>query len=362
MRTTSKRTETSLQSTISALKKSVDKGIKEDQRGRTRILTLEEAIRKAADGEREGEGEGKRCEGLIAELVLREGEARRELTLRKEGKSTSIAVPVARVEEPEVQEPNEEEEEHELADGIADLARELAALNKAIETVDLARAKEVFKGMEGEIGRIEGELNSFVSPSPHHGLTGSQHRPGRSVSSFAHSGPPERGCSVSRGLLSSRTETSARAHPLRLPRCAQVASRAEHRSHLWQVLFPSRGGCRRERVSEQRVGGGSRGRGREKDHAAAVRQGASGDVAPLCAGQCELLARPAGRGRETTIGESHPGRLRDDRVPCELGTALELDAQDQVLHEHGRVGAGTVQHSRILNLLKSITSSLRAPS
>lgn len=168
LRTTSKRTETSLQSTISALKKSVDKGIKEDQRGRTRILTLEEAIRKAADGEREGEGEGKRCEGLIAELVLREGEARRELTLRKEGKSTTIAVPVARVEEPEVQEPNEEEEEHELADGIADLARELAALNKAIETVDLARAKEVFKGMEGEIGRIEGELNSFVPPSPHH--------------------------------------------------------------------------------------------------------------------------------------------------------------------------------------------------
>ena len=87
IRTSSKRTETVLQASISALKKSVEKSIKEDQRARTRIVGLEEAIRKAREGEHDMRTtEKEACEGSILELQQLEQEVKAELEGKKEGK------------------------------------------------------------------------------------------------------------------------------------------------------------------------------------------------------------------------------------------------------------------------------------
>ena len=167
IRTSSKRTETVLNSSILALKKSVEKGMKEDQRSRTRMVGLEEAIRKASEGaEAMRTREMELCKASLDDLVRLESESREELEKRKEGIKIVRSV-VLPVEEPVHEEaPDEEEAGPEDGDGLVELARELDALNKAIEIIDREKkkvAKENLRALEVDLGHIEGELIQCVA-------------------------------------------------------------------------------------------------------------------------------------------------------------------------------------------------------
>lgn len=159
LRTSSKRTETVLNSSISALKKSVEKGQKEDQRARSRIVAIEEAIRKARDAEAEMRGaERQRCEDRVHELEREEIEVAEELKRRKAGGQLTpvkVAPPT-----PPTQEDEQEEEGHEV--GLADLAKELDALNRRIDEAESdrrAKAADTLRLLELELGQIENDLN-----------------------------------------------------------------------------------------------------------------------------------------------------------------------------------------------------------
>lgn len=163
IRASSKRTESVLNASISALKKSVEKGMKEDQRARTRIVGLEEAIRKAGEGEREMRTrEMDACEERIKELEDLEEEVNLELERRKSGKAP-LPAPVP-VEEPPPPPPEQNEEggeEEEAHEGIADLAKELDALNKMIDEAEKEtrrKAKETLRALEMELSQIDHEI------------------------------------------------------------------------------------------------------------------------------------------------------------------------------------------------------------
>lgn len=162
IRTSSKRTETVLQASISALKKSVEKSIKEDQRARTRIVGLEEAIRKAREGEHDMRTtEKEACEGSILELQQLEQEVKAELEGKKEGKQ--LATTTVQQDVPVADDAGEEEEGPEA--GIGELAKELEMLHKRIEEAEKERrkkAKETLRSLEVELGQLEGELIQCV--------------------------------------------------------------------------------------------------------------------------------------------------------------------------------------------------------
>ncbi|KAK4705287.1 hypothetical protein P7C70_g917, partial [Phenoliferia sp. Uapishka_3] len=179
IRTSSKRTESVLNASISALKKSVEKGMKEDQRARTRIVSLEEAIRKAREGEKDMRTrEREVCEERIKELERIEEEVKEDLARRKEGKLKSTdgsgahtpvsAVPPTPPPPPPVEEAPEEEEGDGV--GIADLAKELDALNKRIEEAEtkrMTKAQETLASLEAELSQIENDLNQLDRDEAH---------------------------------------------------------------------------------------------------------------------------------------------------------------------------------------------------
>ncbi|KAL8279724.1 hypothetical protein RQP46_007819 [Phenoliferia psychrophenolica] len=213
IRASSKRTESVLNASISALKKAVDKGMKEDQRARTRIVSLEEAIRKAREGEVEVRTrERQRTEKRIEELRIEEEEVRGELVRKKEGRSlTPLAVVVAPPPPPPPPTPpaaahddeQEDDGHHEI--GLADLAKELDTLNRRIEDVEAERrtvAHESLRVLELELAQLEMDLNQLdrdeahryniaaqissdsldlYNPHPHH----AQHAPPPSSSTFS---------------------------------------------------------------------------------------------------------------------------------------------------------------------------------
>lgn len=142
-----------MNSSIIALKKGVEKGMKEDQRSKTRIVGLEEAIRKAGSGEEHARTFAMdECERRIQELLDVEAKAKIELELKKNGKGQ-----VAHHHASE--EVVEEEEVPER--GIVDLAKELDYLNKSIEALekDKRERADAIGSLQAEIGSLEGELH-----------------------------------------------------------------------------------------------------------------------------------------------------------------------------------------------------------
>lgn len=169
IRASSKRTETVLNASISSLRKSVEKGLKEDQRARTRIVGLEEAIRKAGEGEREMRtSEMEACEERLRRIESLEAEVKEELERRKEGKmATPVTphlpppVPPIAAQDNETPNPDEGNEEEEPHEGIAELARELDHLNKMIDEVEKETrrtARDTIKTLEHELNQIDGEI------------------------------------------------------------------------------------------------------------------------------------------------------------------------------------------------------------
>lgn len=177
LRATSKRTESSLIASISSLRKAVEKAAKEDQRARTRIGSLEEAIRKAADAEDRMKGEERESvEDRKKELERIEEEARKELEEWREGKrevalpTPQPATPVREREGLDDEDPGDEGQQEPVAMGesLPELAKELDSLNKAIEAADQQReekANDVLKNIEREMQVVEGELMQCVFPS-----------------------------------------------------------------------------------------------------------------------------------------------------------------------------------------------------
>lgn len=171
IRASSKRTETVLNASISSLRKSVEKGMKEDQRARTRIVGLEEAIRKAGEGEKEMRtSELEACEERLRELGELESEVREELERRKEGKPivptpqpappTPPPPPPIRVEA-DVLSHEDGNDDDEPQEGIADLARELDHLNKMIDEAEKETrrtARDTVKALESELTQIDAEI------------------------------------------------------------------------------------------------------------------------------------------------------------------------------------------------------------
>lgn len=161
-----------MNASISALKKSVEKGMKEDQRARTRIVGLEEGIRKAKEAEVEArESDYWECEERIAELDIIEREVKEELERRRLGgkkavsasSSTSDLIPhhVADLHHLHRDHHEETEDEGGHHEGLADIAKELDALNSLIakaEKDSRQRAKDTLRALELELGQIEGEL------------------------------------------------------------------------------------------------------------------------------------------------------------------------------------------------------------
>lgn len=105
------------------------------------------------------------CKASLDDLVRLESESREELKKRKEGIKIVRSV-VLPVEEPVHEEvPDEEEVGPEDGDGLVELARELDALNKAIEVIDREKkqvAKENLRALEVDLDHIEGELIQCV--------------------------------------------------------------------------------------------------------------------------------------------------------------------------------------------------------
>ncbi|GAA5942701.1 uncharacterized protein JCM15063_000865 [Sporobolomyces koalae] len=170
LRSSSKRNEQALLATLSSLKKTVEKAAKEDQRARSRIVALEEAIRKAGEAERDVRGrEKEQVEHRLREAEEEEEQVANSLGEWKEGKR-------------EVPQPDEERRNSATAvvaedsvpasgepptpvtagpSNLAELAKELDALNKAIEAVEREKeekAGEVLKALEREMTVVEGEL------------------------------------------------------------------------------------------------------------------------------------------------------------------------------------------------------------
>jgi hypothetical protein len=162
IRTSSKRTETVLHASISALKKSVDKSLKEDQRARTRIVGLEETIRKARENERDMRTvEKDACEESIDELEQIEKDVKAELLRIKSGKRT-VVPPVPVVVERRESEEGEEEEGNEI--GVRELAKELDSLQRRIDEAQQSKkkkAKEMLRSLEVALGQVEGSLIQF---------------------------------------------------------------------------------------------------------------------------------------------------------------------------------------------------------
>jgi hypothetical protein len=170
IRASSKRTETVLNSSIIALKKGVEKGMKEDQRSRTRIGGLEEAIRKAGEGEEElRKREMGEVEEQIREMNALEARAEIELEIKREMDKHPIEVQVVSpVPYPALIDEGGEEEE--TVGSSAELARELDQLNKAIEEIEKdrsERAQVMRRALETEMGSLEGELQYLERAEAH---------------------------------------------------------------------------------------------------------------------------------------------------------------------------------------------------
>ena len=136
------------------------------------MVGLEEAIRKAGEGaEAMRTREMELCEASIDDLVRLESESRDELKKRKEGIKIVRSV-VMPVEEPVHEDvPDEEEPAPEDGDGLVELARELDALNKAIEFIDREKkqvAKDTLRALEMDLGQIEGELMQLEREESHY--------------------------------------------------------------------------------------------------------------------------------------------------------------------------------------------------
>ncbi|GAA5961154.1 hypothetical protein JCM21900_005882 [Sporobolomyces salmonicolor] len=203
LRTTSKRTEQSLLLTLSSLRKTVEKAAKEDQRARTRIVSLEEAIRRAREAEDDMRGrERDEIEERLKELEKVEEETRRELEEWREGRrevrAPAVSTPpphagAVKDKEKQVDEPPQadggegaaagaEEDQPragESSEGpslnLAELAKELDALNKAIEAVEKEKAEkagEVLQTLEREMTIVEGELIQLDREDAHRAAYG----------------------------------------------------------------------------------------------------------------------------------------------------------------------------------------------
>ncbi|BGP51313.1 hypothetical protein JCM10450v2_007251 [Rhodotorula kratochvilovae] len=153
LRASTRRTESTLLASLSSLRRALEKTAKEDQRARTRIQGLEEAIRRAGEAERAVRGEERdEVERRLAEVGEMEGTVRDELDEWREGRREVTLPP---------EEPPEDSEDAPPGPGLADLARELDALNKAIDAAASerdAQASEVLLGIEREMQAVEGEL------------------------------------------------------------------------------------------------------------------------------------------------------------------------------------------------------------
>ncbi|SGZ24432.1 BQ5605_C023g09722 [Microbotryum silenes-dioicae] len=170
IRASSKRTESVLQASINALKKSVDKALKEDQRARTRIVGLEDAIRKATEGEKfmrlEERGD---VEGALERLVREEEERGSELKRRKEGAGN-----IGKEEGVGMGNRKGEEEGNGGGNvapsgevGVGELMKELDALNVKIEEKDKDERKKLqdaVKHLEAELTRLDNEFIQCVIP------------------------------------------------------------------------------------------------------------------------------------------------------------------------------------------------------
>lgn len=117
-------------------------------------MGLEEAIRKAGEGEEEIRTlEMDACEIRMGELILLEKEAKINLERQKK---TTIDNQSHKSEVVVLVEEGEEQER-----GTADLARELDYLNKSIEELEKHRkehARATLKALRSEINSLEGEL------------------------------------------------------------------------------------------------------------------------------------------------------------------------------------------------------------
>ena len=145
------------------MKKTVEKAAKEDQRARSRIVALEEGIRRAREAEDEIKGrEREDLELKLREVEEEENRVESELGDWKEGGGGNKREGVVVVGE----ERRNSLEENKVGEvpgpsGLAELAKELDALNKAIEMVEREKsekATEVLRALEREMNVVEGEL------------------------------------------------------------------------------------------------------------------------------------------------------------------------------------------------------------
>ncbi|GAA5982348.1 hypothetical protein JCM5350_006152 [Sporobolomyces pararoseus] len=193
LRSNSKRTEQSLLATLSSLRKTVEKTAKEDQRARSRIVALEEAIRKAEKVEIEVRGKEKdEIEERLKMVEREEEKVRKVLEDWKEGggkRPESISAAIGAVEErrnstddskPANTSGNDSNSTTTGGGGggtsnLAELAKELDALNKAIEAVEREKAEkagEVLKALEREMSTVEGELIQLDREDAHRATYG----------------------------------------------------------------------------------------------------------------------------------------------------------------------------------------------
>ena len=195
IRANAKRTEGVLNASISALKKSVEKGMKEDQRSRTRMHGLEDAIRKAKDGARRMRTiDADDCDARIQELLEAEEELNDELGRRKEGSKrhsrdeTSMPSPADATTPSDRAAPRPPQSTSATATtaadddddapktpataqfntgpSLAELSRELDGLARMLDDTEKAQrkqAKDWLRSLESELGSLEGELIQCVS-------------------------------------------------------------------------------------------------------------------------------------------------------------------------------------------------------
>jgi hypothetical protein len=165
LRTNSKRNEQSLVATLTSLRKTVEKAAKEDQRARSRIVALEEAIRKAGIVEVEVRGKEKReVEERLREATDEEEKVRGVLGEWQEGGKPTLVEErrhSATGEDEGQRAADTQQQQTGATSNLAELAKELDALNKAIEAVEKEKADkagEVLKSLEREMMVVEGEL------------------------------------------------------------------------------------------------------------------------------------------------------------------------------------------------------------
>lgn len=156
LRLSTRRTESSLQSSLLALKKAVEKGLKEDQRARTRIVSLEEAIRKAEEAERdasEGGAEWERVQQEYERELEREAEWTRKLEELAAG-------------EKDKDKGDKDKEDDENSAQLAELSRELDAINKSIEEASKLRdslLKDQLHSLEMELAMVDDAIMTLAS-------------------------------------------------------------------------------------------------------------------------------------------------------------------------------------------------------